>query len=59
VLIRVRILATGQVIDLIPAAALERLNAGTAVIVEEEKRETFGGTLRRTFESAARFVGGR
>lgn len=52
----VRIKATGQVIDMVPAVAIAFLNAGTAEPVEEVKSET--ATLAsRMFEKAAKFVG--
>ena len=53
--IRIRIKATGQVLDMVPAAAIERLNAGTAERVDETAaRET--SIMKRAFETAARWV---
>lgn len=56
-MIRVRILATGQVIDLVPAAAVEKLNSGLAVLVREETtREFFGGSIGAVIQTAARYI---
>ncbi|VVB52210.1 Uncharacterised protein [uncultured archaeon] len=55
----VRIKATGQVLDMVPAVAVAMLNGGTAeAVVQEVKRET--ATLaHRVFEKAAKFIGAR
>lgn len=38
--IRVRIKATGQIVDLVPAVARARISGGTAESLEENKAET-------------------
>lgn len=55
-MIRVRILASGQVIDMVPEAAITKINAGIAVRVEP--RQEFA-LARRVYEVAARFCGAR
>lgn len=55
-LIKVRIKATGQVLDLMPDAAYPRLAAGTAEVFVEEAREVAAG-LRGAVNTAARFIG--
>jgi hypothetical protein len=53
----IRLKETGQVIDMIPAAALAKLQAGMAEPVQE-KRET-ATVPSRWFERAAKFIGAR
>lgn len=50
----IRIKETGQIIEMVPAAAIAKLNAGTAELVDEEK--TLGARVRSTFETATRFL---
>lgn len=53
----IRIKLTGQVIDMVPAVAVAKLQSGMAEPVEE-KRETATLTSK-LFEKAAKFVGAR
>lgn len=59
----IRIKATGQVIDMIPAVAVAKLNAGMAEVIDVKGRETaaklFPTSIGGFFEKAARFIGGR
>lgn len=59
-MIRVRIKATGQVLDMVPAAAAEKLNCGMAEIVPVvEERETFGGVVGRAVQTATKYLAAR
>ena len=54
--IRIRMKATGQVLDMLPAAAIAKIEAGIAVPVTEERKETFGDTVRNGVQVAAKFI---
>jgi len=59
----IRMKLTGQVIDMVPAAAIAKLNAGMAEPVVEEKRELaanlFPTSVAGIFEKAAKFIGAK
>lgn len=52
----IKMVHTGQVIDLIPAAAFTKISAGLAKPFVEEEVETFGSRASTAVETAARFV---
>lgn len=58
-MIRVRIKATGQVIDLVPAAAVEKLNSGMAELVPIQEESRVAALFSKGAEHVARFLGAR
>lgn len=54
-MIKVRIRATGQVLEMIPSAALFRLKSGEAELFVEERRE-ISARVSSAFERAAKFL---